>query len=248
MLADDVYRKLKEAILRIELAPGALVTERYLEDLLEVSRTPIRAALSRLEAEGLVSRRNRGHVITPIDIKEYEYAYEYREACEIAVVKRAIERASRKEIDSIDDMLGEVEVATSGSQWFEKSLDFHLELARMVGNPFLLKAVQDAMTRLERVRWFEVWTQEGRERAFREHKEILRLIRLRRVDEAVAAMSVHINNSREAIISTLTAKIESSSLGRGLPLVRPGVTDGAKQRSPAPVVHLSSRKPTASTR
>lgn len=225
MLADDAYRRLKEAILRVELAPGTLVTERYLEDLLQVSRTPIRAALSRLEAEGLVSRRNRGHVVTPIDVREFEHAYEYREACEIAVVKRAIERASRKDLDSIDTMLGQ-DVATSGAQWFEKSVDFHLELARIVGNPFLLRAVQDAMTRLERVRWFEIWSQDGRERAFREHKEILRLIRLRRVDDAVGAMSVHIAHSREAIISTLRAKFEASAIGRGIAVPR---AEGARQ-------------------
>jgi DNA-binding GntR family transcriptional regulator len=242
MLAEDAYRRLKEAILRVELAPGTLVTERYLEDLLQVSRTPIRAALSRLEAEGLVTRRNRGHVVTPIDIREFEHAYEYREACEIAVVKRAIERASRKDIDAIDHMLGEDEVATSGNQWFERSLDFHLELARIVGNPFLLKAVQDAMTRLERVRWFEVWTEAGRERAFREHKEILRLVRLRRVDDAVGAMSVHIAHSREAIISTLRAKFEASSLGRGIAMPRGEGAARAKPAASDAVVRLKPRR------
>jgi DNA-binding GntR family transcriptional regulator len=244
MLAEDAYRRLKEAILRLELAPGSLVTERYLEDLLQVSRTPIRAALSRLEAEGLVTRRNRGCVVTPIDIREFEYAYEYRDACEVAVVKRAIERASRKDIDTIDRMLGDDEVATSGKQWFERSLDFHLELARIVGNPFLLKAVQDAMTRLERVRWFEVWTEEGRERAFREHKEILRLVRLRRVDDAVCAMSMHIAHSREAIIATLRAKFEASSLGRGIALPRGEGAAKVRSTNSDAVVRLHPRRAT----
>jgi DNA-binding GntR family transcriptional regulator len=212
VLADHAYRQIKDAILRMELAPGMLVSERFLEEHLQVSRTPIRSALSRLATDGLVSVRKRGYLICPIDIKEYEYAYEYREACEVAVVKRAIERASRKALDRLDEVLGATEHIADSNQWFEESIDFHLELARSVDNPFLLRGVQDAMTRLERVRWFDMWTDTGRERATREHRDILRLIRLRRVDDAVAAMSMHIAQSREAIMAQLRKRMDNQSV------------------------------------
>jgi DNA-binding GntR family transcriptional regulator len=206
MLADHAYRQIKDAILRMELAPGMIVSERFLEEHLHVSRTPIRSALSRLATEGLVSVRQRGYLVCPIDIKEYDHAYEYREACEIAIVKRAIERAPRKDLERLDALLGATENLASSDQWFEESIDFHLALARSVGNPFLLRGIQDAMTRLERVRWFDIWNDEGRARATREHREILRLIRLRRVDDAVAAMSVHIGNSRKTLLQRLAQK------------------------------------------
>lgn len=206
MLADHAYRRIKDLILRMDLAPGTIVSERALEERLEVSRTPIRSALSRLAGEGLVAVKARGYLISPIDIREYEHAYEYREACEIAVVKRAIERSSRKDLERIGESLHVVEHARDSDQWFEDSIDFHLELARSVGNPFLLRAVQDAMTRLERVRWYDMWNNTGRARATREHQDILKLIQARRVDDAVAAMGMHIAQSREAIMARLRLK------------------------------------------
>ena len=57
---DGAYASLRAAILALDLAPGERVSERGLETTLAASRTPVRAALSRLQAEGLVRRDERG--------------------------------------------------------------------------------------------------------------------------------------------------------------------------------------------
>jgi DNA-binding GntR family transcriptional regulator len=216
VLAEEAYRRIKEAILRLDLAPGSLVSERYLEEVLQVSRTPIRAALSRLETERFVARKPRGYLISGIDIPEYEHAYAFRMACEVAVVEHAVVKASRKDIERIDELLCSGAAAESTNQWFEQAIDFHLELARIVGNPFLFKGIQESMMRLERVRWFCVWAGDGRERATREHRDILRLIQRKETVDAVGAMRRHIGNSRQIIMDSLKAKEQSSVFGQGV--------------------------------
>ena len=69
------------------------------------------------------------------------------------------------------------------------------------------------MTRLERVRWFCVWAGDGRERATREHRDILRLIQRKQNTDAVAAMRRHIGNSRETIMEALKIRAKASALG-----------------------------------
>ncbi len=219
MLADRSYRLLKEAIMSLELAPGEIVSERALEELLDMSRTPIRAALSRLETEGLIGRTRRGYQIAEINLREYEQAYEYREACETAVVRLAIARVPKRQLDVIDELLNEADKVETANEWLEEAIDFHIELARAVENPFLVRAIQDAMQRLARVRWYGVWVDDGRERATREHREILRLIRQKRTEEAVSAMTTHIGHSRQAILTSLRNRV-SASVFRGRKTIR----------------------------
>src|ERR1700729_2051346 len=98
---DGAYRQLRAAILALDVVPGERLTERGLESLLGGSRTPIRAALMRLENEGLTQREGRGWKVTPIDLAEARAIMEYREAVEVAAVRLAVERAGDEELAAL---------------------------------------------------------------------------------------------------------------------------------------------------
>ena len=83
----QVETQLRDMILGLELGPGERLTERWIEAQFEASRTPIRAALLRLEAEGLICREGRGWTVSPINLSEIEQIGVYREALEIAALK-----------------------------------------------------------------------------------------------------------------------------------------------------------------
>src|ERR1700730_7758259 len=68
----DIHEKLREMILSLDLGPGERLSERWLEGKFAGSRTPVRAALIRLEAEGLVCREGRNWAVSPIDLGEIE--------------------------------------------------------------------------------------------------------------------------------------------------------------------------------
>ena len=94
----QLYDRRRAAILSLQLAPGERLTERGLEGSFDASRTPVRAALGRLDAEGLVQRDGRGWIVSPIDLAEIGALAELREAVEAAAVRLAVERASDDDI------------------------------------------------------------------------------------------------------------------------------------------------------
>jgi DNA-binding GntR family transcriptional regulator len=95
---DVAYQRLREAIIGLDLKPGALYTEAQLADFVGLGRTPVREALHRLIREELVStRRNRGIQITPIDVIRQLQLLDVRRALERLLAERACAQATEQE-------------------------------------------------------------------------------------------------------------------------------------------------------
>ncbi|MEP9368892.1 GntR family transcriptional regulator [Xanthobacter sp. VNH20] len=191
-----IYEQLRDIILSLGMAPGERFSERSLESRFDASRTPIRAALMRLETDGLVAREERGWMVTPISLAELEQAIEFRQVIEVEVVKLACLRAQASDIDLIEEILASCTLASHRSDWHRVGSDFHVELARLSGNRFYMRAVEDLMVRLSRARWLEVWDESGRERSWSEHRSILGHIRAGAVQAAIEAVGEHISGVR----------------------------------------------------
>lgn len=199
----DIEEKLREMILSLDLGPGERLSERWLETKFDGSRTPIRAALIRLEREGLIQREGRNWTVSPIDLGEIEALAEFREPLEAAAIRLACQRADAGDIDAVEALLDSCGPGAPRDEWHRVGTEFHVVLARLSGNPFIIKAIQDVMTRLARPRWLEVWTEPSRDQAWAEHRRILDLIRRNKPDEAVREALVHIHDTRDRLIRSL---------------------------------------------
>ena len=94
-LAAQAYTVLRDRIVRLEIAPGSMISENSLGTELGLSRTPVREALKRLEREYLVSiMPRRGIVVTQVDLQSQIQLLEMRRGIELRLVLRAAERAS----------------------------------------------------------------------------------------------------------------------------------------------------------
>src|ERR671935_2751496 len=94
-----VHERLREQIFSGELEPGAELAEVALSEQLGVSRGPVREALGRLAAEGLVTvRPRRGAVVRSLSKDEFVEAYQVREALEVLAVRLPV---SRREADNL---------------------------------------------------------------------------------------------------------------------------------------------------
>jgi len=215
---DSVHGRLRTAILSLELVPGERISERSLESLLGASRTPIRAALMRLENEGLTQREGRGWKVTPIDLAEVRAIMEYREAVEVAAVRLAVERADDEELAA----LRALSEAHRGRDDEETGLrdfsDFHLALARLSRNRFLADGMDGALTRLSRTRWLGVRTSQSRSDARDEHLRIIAAIRARDTDAAVALTVAHNRDTGERLLGYLTRE-RRRLRGRGFSII-----------------------------
>jgi DNA-binding GntR family transcriptional regulator len=199
----QIHDQLREMILSLDLTPGERLTERWLEGHFAGSRTPIRAALARLEGEDLVRRDGRNWIVAPIDLGELEQLSEFREPLETTAVRLACARASEADLAAIEEMLDACQSGAPREEWHRVGTDFHVEIARLSGNPFIVKAIESVMTRLSRARWLEVWTEPSREQAWAEHRRILAFIRREEPDEAAREAADHIRDTRNRLLHSL---------------------------------------------
>jgi DNA-binding GntR family transcriptional regulator len=195
------YERLRRQILDLERVPGSRLTERGLETELGASRTPLRAALMRLEADGLVSRDGRAWQVSPIDLGEIARLSELRDAVETAAARLSCARAADEDIAALSAQLDEVDPELGIEENVRAGTDFHVALAGLSGNHFFADAVASAMTRLERSRWLVA----GGEEAWTEHREILDLIAARDADRAAERIHRHVVGTHEHLLAALDA-------------------------------------------
>ena len=199
----SVEKRLREMILALEIGPGERLTERWIESSFGASRTPVRAALLRLETEGLICREGRGWTVTPINLAELGQVSVYREVVEVAAVRLSAAAADISAVEVIEAMLDSCDAETPREEWHRVGMEFHIELARLSGNEFLFRAVRDAMTRLSRARWLELRDEMALARAWSQHRTILAAVRARDADEAARLLSLHICGSRRHLVGSL---------------------------------------------
>lgn len=199
----SLYERLRAAVLSLELAPGSRLSERGLEPEFGASRTPIRAALMRLEAEGLVQRDGKNWQVTPLNLEEIRALYEYREVIESALCRLAVERASSDDLEALAALGESVDSDETPEHSLEVGTSFHLELARLSGNKFLIEAMESVLTRLYRTRWLEVQSAEARERTRKEHGAIVAALRARDGESAELATVEHIRHTDERLAASI---------------------------------------------
>lgn len=221
----QIYERMRAAILALDLAPGERLTERGLEASFGASRTPARAALMRLETEGLVQRVGRGWIVAPIDLSEIRALAELREAVEAAAVRLSVQRASDADIAAVMELLEAArptvargDSGADGEAGLRAGTDFHVELARLSANEFMTDAVRSSMVRLARTRWLEIRTPEARETAWREHHAIVDAVIAHDADTAARLLVDHVRGTNERLLASLAAD-HRPLRGRGLAIV-----------------------------
>lgn len=207
----QLFDRLRAAVLNLDLLPGEHLTERGLEAAFDASRTPVRAALMRLESEGLAQRDGRGWIVAPIDIDEIRALAELRQAVETAAVRLAATRASSAEIAALAELLECARPAGDDEEGDEEAGlraggDFHVELAALSGNAPMTDAVRGAMTRLARTRWLEVRTPESRARAWGEHRAVVEALQSGDGDGAATLLGEHIRSTNERLVGFLSGE------------------------------------------
>jgi DNA-binding GntR family transcriptional regulator len=202
----QLYDRVRAAILALDLSPGERLTERGLEAAFAGSRTPVRAALSRLETEGLAQRDGRGWRVAPIDLGEIRALAELREAVECAAVRLAAERASDESIAAVARAIEASRPATDEEEGLRAGSDFHVLLAGLSGNTAMVETVRGAMTRLARTRWLEVRRPEARATAWAEHRAIVSALATRDAETASRLLATHIRGTNDRLLHFLSTE------------------------------------------
>lgn len=205
----SIYDELKRMIMDFEIVPGARFTETQIAEHFKVSRTPVRAALQRLELEGqLVIKPKQGCFVRSIDLLQVSHYYDVRVALEIMSVREAMAQGDRAAIEALaykwdpaHKRLGE-EISEALKQEEEQ---FHIELARASRNEVLVSYLDDINNHIRAVRRLGWPDQVSVDDTYKEHFLICQLMLEGRAEDAVAEMINHIRKSQD-MASRVTLK------------------------------------------
>ena len=200
------YMQLREQLLRSQLMPNEKINEVALASKMEISRTPLREALNRLVAEGLLVDRGRGFSVPDLKPDVVIDLFEARLEIECATVRLACERAADADLEALSVFLKESMAESpdaSVDRLIELDIRFHDTIAELASNKVLRQILSNLNDRIHLIRWIAM---EGRrERTQSQHREILDHIQAREIEPAIAAMREHILHRNEDILAAIKA-------------------------------------------
>lgn len=174
---ERTYVTLRQLILQGEFGPAERLTGARLSELLGVSRTPVRAALVRLEAEGLVeSTGGQSARVRAMTTSEVGHAYDVAAGLEGMLVYRLAAEGTQEQFREISDAVAEMERAeASGDKraWAAGDMRFHLLLAEYGNNPLLSLMMERVDTIIGRLRFLSLHViPQGAQISAHEHRAV----------------------------------------------------------------------------
>lgn len=198
-LADRAYAHIKQLIFDFALLPGDRFSEGDLVGLVQVSRTPLRQALQRLQREGFLQVFPKsGWQVTPLDFEVFDQLYDLRVLLETHAAMRLCEAEDRPYLTELAEvwLVKPAERLMVGGTVDQLDEAFHSALVHATGNQEMLKVHSDITERIRIIRRLDFTKVARVEATYDEHARILRAISRRKADEAVRLLKAHIEHSK----------------------------------------------------
>ena len=200
--SDEVYEKLRLAIVTGEIRPNAPLIEVDLANALKVSRTPIRESLQRLAADQLVVPRKRGWAVKEYSAQEIQESYEVRAALEGYAARLAATRASDDEIAAITEIQRLRDAETNPTREFRvrTNRQFHDGIIKAARNDRLAEAIYRSGRFYFNERIAAITSREDFAANQSDHARIVLALQSRDPARAEEAMRSHILNTFTAFL------------------------------------------------
>ena len=219
--AQRVFDALRDDILHLRLRPGAHIEEAALEKRFKVSRTPVREALIRLAAGGLVTLLpNRGAQVAQIDISEVPQFFEALDMCQRLVLRLAAARRDDDQLTRLDELNRDFARAAERHDvvaMSEINHDFHAVMGAACGNKYVRELYEDLLSvglRLARSAFTTGLLEQEPERGYYDevvghHQDMIDAIRRRDADAGEALGRLHTDLFRGRIVRAIEANLST---------------------------------------
>ena len=187
-LSNMVYRDLKEKILKNKLLPGDKLIEMEIASKLDVSRTPVREALKKLEKDGLVtSFPRKSYIVSKISVKEAKNLYIVRESLEPLCVELLAEKGLTDKTKYFEEVNEDLRIAIeNGEEELAQNLiiEWNMALVRSLNNEILIEVMTMVNKRLYRFGNFIFRDKKNYKRHYDNLQKIYKLIEEKKPKEA----------------------------------------------------------------
>ena len=193
--SDSVYEALRTAILSRSFAPGERLNVQELAHQLGVSLTPVKDALTRLEAEALIEIRPRsGTFVTAVSPEDVAETFELRCALECLAAEKALERIGPDDIDRLRALADAIVEGADDEMHATRNIEFHKRIIALAGSRRLTDMYEslDAHIQIARI---HLGRGDWKTRLRSEH------------DEHVAIVEGFVNRNREGVVEALRQHI-----------------------------------------
>ncbi len=155
LLKDRAYERIKERLLNNDYPPGSFLSERQLAENLGMSKTPVKAALERLESEGFISvSPQQGIVVRELSVHEIADQYEIRAALESYTVRALAGHLTTDQVARVRaNLQAQSQLRGTGdvAKGVELDAAFHAQFIEFLGNREILRVVGQLRERMQRV-------------------------------------------------------------------------------------------------
>ncbi|PHP65924.1 transcriptional regulator [Zhengella mangrovi] len=200
---DIAYDDLRDRLVTFQVKPGARLNESEIAAALSMSRAPVREALNRLIADGLVSFvPGRGFFGRKLSVSEIADLYDIRLDLETGGLRRMIETVPPDDLAAFLARwraTGERAEAMALPDLVAADEAFHLEIAELAGNAQRVRALQNINDRIRFVRRINLETPQRHADALAEHGRLLEAVAARDPERAVVVLRDHLARSNEEV-------------------------------------------------
>ena len=202
--ADSVASALRDALHQGRWPPGAALRQEELAAEFGVSRIPVREALNKLQAEGLVVvEPNRGAFVASLTAADVHEVFDLRVLLECDVLRHAIALHTRRTLRQLTALQAELDAEDDPNLWLATDAAFHQVLYAPSGRTKTLEMIavlRASVTRLYRAHL----TPHTRRKGWRdEHHALLKAVAAGHVERAVAVLTRHLRETETAVVAVV---------------------------------------------
>lgn len=203
-LPDAIASDIRERILCGQMAEGEVIRQDALAQEYDVSRMPVREALKRLDAEGLVQFTiNRGASVTKHSLKEIGEVFDLRILIEVDLFRRAIPAMTASDHAKCEGILKAMEAsyeADDVAKWGALNFDYHSALYAAADRKLTNDILQSVSQHSDRYVRMHLSVMKQLESACKEHRDLLVMAMERDVDAGCALLRGHIERTKDQLL------------------------------------------------
>ena len=212
-VTERIVESVTTAIVERRLMPGTKLAEQKIADIFKVSRTIVRQALNQLSRDKLVTlEQARGARVAEPSVEEARQVFEVRNMLEAAMIRRAATELTPAQVAELREHLRNEQAAVQRTDVSGRThllADFHVVIARMLGNEVLAGLLGDLVSRCSLIALM-YQSAHSAEHSYEEHVAIVDALERRDARAAVKLMEDHLHNvERNLRLDPRTPDLES---------------------------------------
>jgi DNA-binding GntR family transcriptional regulator len=219
-LHEQVTQRLREMLVESRIAPGAKLNERELSEVLKVSRTPLREAIKRLAAEGLVELLpNRGAIALELSEADVRHTFEVMAGLEAQSGELAAERITDAELAEIKALHYEMLAAFTRRDlpaYYRLNSAIHAAINTAARNPVLSATYRQVNARLLALRFKSNQDESKWQAAVQEHEDMITALSQRDPVALRALLVRHLFNKQDVVMAQLAVRQSKPPADKGV--------------------------------